>query len=60
MDRSTIKKSCKNRGDLNNSIRQMDLIVNVRPLYPTTLYNTFFSKVQDTFTMIENMMDDKA
>lgn len=42
MDRSTIKKTCKNTGDLNNTIKQMDLIENARTFHPTITNNNFF------------------
>lgn len=60
IDRSTVKKSCKTIGDLNNTIKQMDLIENTRPFHPTTTNNTFFSRMRDTVTEIENIMGHKA
>ena len=58
MDRPSRQKIRKDITELNNTIKQLDVIE--IPPHPTTAENTFFSSSQATFTKIDHILGHRT
>ena len=60
VDRISRQKISKDIEDLNNTIKQLDLIGIYTALHPTTAEYTFFSSAQGTFTKKDHILGYKT
>ena len=60
MDKSKKQKNSKCVAELNNTIKQLDIIDIYRALQETIAKYTFFSSSQGTFTKTDHILDHKT